>query len=141
MLLRSQPEGDMTDQDRERWTKLVADFETSELTQREFASERGISFSNLRNWIYRLRKESRPLVAEAAEEPRQAPRQEPAKKGSRLVPVRVVASAAKPRTRTLVAGEVESRLELALPSGTCIRFPAGTDLAYLRALASALSPC
>jgi transposase len=29
----------MADQDRERWTKLVADFETSELTQREFASE------------------------------------------------------------------------------------------------------
>jgi hypothetical protein len=42
--------------DRERWTKRVADFEASDLTQREFASERGISFSNLRNWIYRLRK-------------------------------------------------------------------------------------
>jgi hypothetical protein len=55
----------MADQDRERWTKLVADFEASDLTQREFASERGISFSNLRNWIYRLRKESRPLVEAA----------------------------------------------------------------------------
>jgi hypothetical protein len=29
-------------------------------------------------------------------------------------------------------------LELALPSGARIRFPAGTDLAYLRALAAAL---
>ena len=47
----------MTDQERTRWTKLVADYEASELTQREFASERGISFSNLRNWIYRLRRE------------------------------------------------------------------------------------
>ena len=28
--------------------------------------ERGISLSNLRYWIYRLRKESRPLVTEAA---------------------------------------------------------------------------
>jgi transposase len=128
----------MADQDRERWTKLVADFETSELTQREFASERGLSFSNLRNWIYRLRKESRPLVTEAAKEPRQAPRQEPATKGSRLVPVRVVASAAKPRARALVAGEAESLLELELPSGAHLRFPAGTDLAYLRALAAAL---
>jgi hypothetical protein len=27
----------MTDQDRVRWTKLVADYEASELTQREFA--------------------------------------------------------------------------------------------------------
>jgi hypothetical protein len=49
----------MADQDRARWTKLVADYEASELTQREFATERGISFSNLRNWIYRLRKELR----------------------------------------------------------------------------------
>jgi DNA-binding transcriptional regulator YiaG len=51
----------VTEQGRARWTKLVADFEASELTQREFATERGISFSNLRNWLYRLRKESRPL--------------------------------------------------------------------------------
>ncbi len=56
----------MAEQDRARWTKLVADFESSDLTQREFASERGVSFSNLRYWIYRLRKESRPLVQEAA---------------------------------------------------------------------------
>ena len=55
----------MADQEQERWTKLVADFEAGDLTQREFASERGISFSNLRNWIYRLRKEARPLVEEA----------------------------------------------------------------------------
>jgi transposase len=48
---RSSAEDPTADQDRERWTKLIADFETSELTQREFASERGISFSNLRNWI------------------------------------------------------------------------------------------
>jgi len=37
----------MTDQDRARWTKLVADYEASDLTQHEFASERGVSFSNL----------------------------------------------------------------------------------------------
>ena len=30
------------DQERERWKRLVADFEASDLTQREFASERGI---------------------------------------------------------------------------------------------------
>jgi hypothetical protein len=29
-------------------------------------------------------------------------------------------------------------LDLALPSGARVRFPAGTDLAYLRALAAAL---
>jgi DNA-binding transcriptional regulator LsrR (DeoR family) len=61
----------MADQERERWTKLVADYETSELTQREFASERGISFSNLRNWLYRLRRETRPLVEAPASTARQ----------------------------------------------------------------------
>jgi transposase-like protein len=86
----------MADQDKLRWTKLVSDFETSELTQREFASERGISFSNLRYWIYRLRKESRPLVAEASTESGQALKAAAANQGSRLLQVQVVASAAKP---------------------------------------------
>lgn len=52
--------------------------------------------------------------------------------------MRVVASAAKQRTRVLVAGEAESLMELALPSGARLRLPAGTDLNYLRALAAAL---
>ena len=39
----------MTDRDVERWKKLVAEFEASDPTRRTFASERGISFSNLRN--------------------------------------------------------------------------------------------
>ena len=83
------------DEERERWTKLVADFEGSDLTQREFASQRRISFSNLRNWIYRLRKESRPLAEAAPASSGQAPARAPAKRRSRLVPVRVVASAPK----------------------------------------------
>ena len=128
----------MTDQDRGRWTKLVADFESSDLTQREFASERGVSFSNLRNWIYRLRKESRPLVPEPAKVSGQAPERGAAVEGSRLVPVRVVASAAKPRRTTSAAVAGNALLELALPSGARLRFPAGTDPKYLRSLAAAL---
>jgi hypothetical protein len=122
------------DEERERWTKLVADFEASDLTQREFATERGISYSNLRNWLYRLRKESRPLVEAAPGSSSQAPARAPAKTSSRLVPVRVVASAAKPRRD-------EARwplLELALPSGAVVRFPTGTEPAYLRSLVAAL---
>lgn len=124
-----------TEQDRARWTRLVADFEASELTQREFATERGISFSNLRNWLYRLRKESRPLVPESAKVSGQAAERVKAKTGSRLLPVRVVASAA-PKARQ--QGEANGLLELALPSGARLRFPTGTDLKYLRALAAAL---
>ena len=127
----------MTEQERARWTKLVADFETCDLTQREFATERGISFSNLRNWLYKLRKESRPLRSEPAKVPGQAPERTPAPEGSRLVPVRVVASAAKPR-RPVVAGDGHEMLEVALPSGIRVRFPVGTDPRYVRSLAAAL---
>ena len=127
----------MTDQDRARWVKLVADFEASDLTQREVATERGVSFSNLRNWIYKLRRESRPLVPEPPKVSGQAPELGASSAGSRLLPVRVVASAAKQRT-TVVAGQGDEILEIALPSGVRVRFPAGTDLRYLQALAAAL---
>jgi transposase-like protein len=116
--------------DRERWVKLVADFESSDLSQREFSNERGISFSILRYWIYQLRREARPLAAEETAVTDQA-EAAPKKRRLTLKPVRVVASAAEPRTG-------EALLELALPSGTRVRFPAGTDLGYLRALAAAL---
>jgi transposase-like protein len=98
----------MTEQERVRWTRLVGDFEASDLTQREFATQRGISFSNLRSWIYKLRKESRPLAPESPKVPGQAVERAPAPEGSRLVPVRVVASAAKPRPRVVAVsgGEV-----------------------------------
>ena len=127
----------MTDQERARWTRLVADFEASDLTQREFATERGISFSNLRNWLYKLRKESRPLEPEGAKVPGQVPERAPAPEGSRLLPVRVVASASKTRT-TVVAGGGDELVEIALPSGVRVRFPVGTDLQYLRSLTAAL---
>jgi hypothetical protein len=38
----------------------------------------------------------------------------------------------------VVRAAAEDLLELALPSGVRVRFPAGTDLKYLRALAAAL---
>ncbi|MFL5412500.1 MAG: IS66 family insertion sequence element accessory protein TnpA [Myxococcales bacterium] len=128
----------MREDERARWMKLVADYESADLSQREFAQERGLSLSNLRYWIYRLRKESRPLATEAVERSDQAPEQAAAVEDSRLVPVRVVASAAKRRPAVEYLGPSDALLELALPSGTTLRFPAGTDLAYLRALAAAL---
>jgi transposase len=85
----------MREDDRARWTKLVADFESADLSQREFAQERGLPLSNLRYWIYRLRKESRPLVTDASERSDQVPDRGAVPEGSRLLPVRVVASAPK----------------------------------------------
>ena len=128
----------MDEQDRGRWTKLVADFESSDLTQREFASERGVSFSNLRNWIYRLRKESRPLVAEAGEGVWSSPRASAAPEGSRLLPVRVVASA-----REGADGGGAAAAATSCSSWRCRRAPASASRPapisqYLRALAAAL---
>jgi hypothetical protein len=128
----------MREDERARWTKLVADFESADLSQREFAQERGLPISNLRYWIYRLRKESRPLLTEVAESSGQVPEQVSAGEGSRLVPVRVVTSAPKARWPAPKVPAGDGLLELALPSGARLRFPAGTDLAYLRALAAAL---
>jgi len=124
----------VADADRTRWVKLVADFESSDLTQREFATERGVSFTNLRYWIYRLRKETRPLHREAPVHAGQVPERAVVAEGSRMLPVRVVASA--PKARLESGGD--GLLELALPSGARLRFPTGTDLGYLQALAAAL---
>jgi hypothetical protein len=128
----------MADENRARWTRLVADFESCDLSQREFAEERGLSLSNLRYWLYLLRKESRPLRTEEPEQESAAPRQAAPPGGSRLLPVRVVASAPKARTGARPKATAEGTLELALPSGTRLRFPVGTDPAYLRSLAAAL---
>ena len=128
----------MADENRARWTRLVADFESCDLSQREFAEERGLSLSNLRYWLYRLRKESRPLRTDEPERESVAPKPAPPPEGSRLLPVRVVASAPKARTAAKPKVAAEGTLELALPSGTRLRFPIGTDPAYLRSLAAAL---
>jgi hypothetical protein len=127
----------MADENRARWTRLVADFESCDLSQREFAEERGLSLSNLRYWLYRLRKESRPLRTEPERESG-APKQTAPPEGSRLLPVRVVASAPKARTVAKPMVAAGEHMELALPSGTRLRFPVGTDPAYLRSLAAAL---
>jgi hypothetical protein len=128
----------MHDQERARWVKLVADFESSDLTQREFSTERGVSFSNLRNWIYKLRKETRPLVPEPTREPGQEAAAGKTSGDLQLRSVRVVASAAKRRTVSTPGRDGDSVLELVLASGARLRFPVGTDLRYLQAIAAAL---
>jgi transposase len=112
MLAALELEGAMGDDERSKWTKVVADFESADLSQREYAKERGVPLSNLRYWLYKLRKESRPLVTAQPEQASSTPEQAAPNGGSRLLPVRVVASAA-PKARP---GDA-ALLELALPSG------------------------
>src|SRR5690349_24465482 len=115
----------MADGKRALWTKLVADYELSEQSQRVFAEERQIELSALRYWIYKLRNESRPLVTDGEVLSVKSPEQVAPSEPSRLLPVRVVASTA-PKARL----EGEGLLELGFPSGARLRFPPGTDLAY-----------
>ena len=125
----------MADGKRALWTKLVADYELSDQSQRVFAEERQIELSALRYWIYKLRDESRPLVTGGEDLSVKSPEQVAPSEPSRLLPVRVVASTA-PKARR----EGDGLLELEFPSGARLRFPPGTDLAYLRQLAAALAP-
>jgi hypothetical protein len=54
------------------------------------------------------------------------------------MPVRAVASVPKARRKAAAVAAADGLLELALPSGARLRFPAGTAPEYLRALAAAL---
>ncbi len=45
----------MTDDDKVRWSRLVSDWESTDLSQPEFARERGVSVHAFRYWLYRLR--------------------------------------------------------------------------------------
>jgi transposase len=120
-------------EERERWTKLVEDFETSGLTQKGFAQERGVSYSTLRNWVYRLRRERGPLGSRIDTRGK-VWRQGQQKEGLRFIPVEVVASAPYGAAKAETVGAIE----LVLSSGSRLRFSAGTEIEYLRALAAVL---
>ena len=123
----------MSTEERARWTKVVEDFEASSLTQKEFAQERGISYSTLRNWVYRLRSASRQLGT-GIETRGKVSKQGQQKESLRLIPVEVVASAPYGAAKAEGVGVIE----LVVSSGSRLRFPAGTDIDYLRALAAVL---
>ena len=125
----------MDDAKRALWTKVVADFEMSGLTHREFAEQRQVELSRLRYWLYRFRNQSRPLSTEKVDPSVKSPEHHAPPEGTRMLPVRVVAS---PALKARGNGADAGLLELALPSGARLRFPAGTDLGYLRQLAAAL---
>jgi len=116
--------------DKAQWTRLVAGWESSDLTQREYAQERGITVHALRYWLYRLRKESRPLVASACESSEPVAVPDASKEDLHLVPVRTLGCAPKARRRDEPEpGQLENALErqvgrarLAMsPSSACDR--------------------
>jgi hypothetical protein len=123
----------VTDDDKARWSRLVSDWESTELSQPEFARERGVSVHAFRYWLYRLRSEAKAAILSQPEK-QNASAPPTSKEDLRLLPVRAVASAPKAR-QPMASREF---LELVLPSGTCVRFQVGTDPRYLRALVAVL---
>lgn len=106
---------------RRFWSALVARYEGSGRSRREFAAEAGVGLPIFQYWLYKLRRERdtrgvrKPAVTEV-----------------RLVPVTVRARPVAP-----------ARLELRV-AGLRLRVPVGADPVYVASLATALRetrPC
>ena len=105
---------------RRYWSALIARFEGSGKSRKEFAAEAGVGLAIFQYWLYKLRRE------------RDAAARKPMAPEVRLVPVTVRTSPACP-----------ARLELRMP-GVRLRVPVGADPAYVARLAAALvetRPC
>ena len=100
---------------REIWLQIVEQFESSGLTQEEYASQRGIPVSTLRSWIYKVRRER-------SEE---AP----------LLPVRVISSAALLARQPADEG---GGIEVQVGDAVRVRFPSTTTPAAIAELVGLL---
>jgi len=99
---------------RRFWSAVVARFEGSGKSRREFAADAGVGLAIFQYWLYKLRREGGAAVVRKA-----APE-------VRLVPV------------TVRAGKVaQARIDL-LVSGVRLRVPVGADTRYIAQLANAL---
>ncbi|QSQ17160.1 IS66 family insertion sequence element accessory protein TnpA [Myxococcus landrumensis] len=100
------------------WRRLVLELEKSGQTHQEFAAAKAVSMSTLQFWLYKLTREARRASAPPVR-----------------LPVGIVDSAARSAQRGgPPAGGAPGLLEAELVSGFVVRFPAGTDVAYLRAV-------
>ncbi|NOK01105.1 MULTISPECIES: IS66 family insertion sequence element accessory protein TnpB [Myxococcus] len=97
--------------EKQEWFRVAEAFEASGLTQKEFASQRGLRLSTLQSWVYRRRRLHGSQTV-----------------GVRLLPVEVATGPAA----------TESMLEVATASGARVRFEEGTDVVYVARLVAAL---
>jgi hypothetical protein len=107
---------------RRFWSALIARYEGSGASRKEFVAGAGVGLAIFQYWLYKLRRERDA----AAERKATAPE-------VRLVPVTV-------RARSTVA----ARLEVVVGGGVRLRVPVGTDAGYVARLACALRegrPC
>src|SRR5688500_18052554 len=100
----------------DEWVKLVSEYESSELSQKEFAAKHDVSIHTLRFWLYKTTKKKKSYSDSS----------------QRFLPVEVVTVAA-PKARQAVGV-----IEAAVRGGIIVRFPVGTDTNYLAELLAAL---
>jgi hypothetical protein len=101
----------------DEWLKLLSEYATSGLSQKEFVAKHDLSFSTFQYWLYRASKKKKTESGLAP----------------RFLPVEVV-SVAAPKARQQGAALLEADLR----SGVTVRFPVGTDVGYLAELLAAL---
>jgi hypothetical protein len=99
------------------WAKLIAEYESSEISQKEFVAKHDVSLATFQFHLYKLRKRASTPNSESP---------------AAFLPIEVVASPA-PQARKAIDG-----VEVALRSGVVVRFEVGTELHYLSALFAAL---
>ena len=106
----------------DEWNRLIAEYESSGLSHKDFIAKHDIAMGTFQFWLYRVRKSRKIRTSESESDSR-----------PRFLPIEVVASPAVTRA----GGDVEF-IELGLRSGTTVRFSVGTNVRYLAELFAAL---
>ncbi len=101
--------------------KLIAEYEVSGLSQKEFGAKHDVSFSTFQYWLY---TKSKKLSAESASR-------------TRFLPVEVVPSPAL-EARGETAPPAGAGVEIALPGGVHVRLAPGTSARFVGELLAAL---
>lgn len=106
---------------RRFWTALMARYEGSGKSRRDFAEEAGVGLAIFQYWLYKLRREREATTSRTARAPE-----------VRLVPVTL-------KPRSMVPAPIEIRV-----AGVRLRVPLGADVEYVGRLATVLRdgrPC
>ena len=105
----------------EEWPKLIAMYETSGESQKQFCADRDLPFNTFQYWLYRRSKKVRSVSGSTPE----------------FVPIEVVRSPAPEgaATKTRLG---EAAIEIALPSGVQVRLPSGVSASFVGELIATL---
>ncbi len=49
----------------DEWRRIIADYKTSDMTQRDFCQQRNIAYSSFTNWLMKLKKRGMDLSTES----------------------------------------------------------------------------